>query len=136
MAGIKKTREELFENFDAPFSTGNEPANQDFQNLGASFQHKGDTHVLVSDLGTMSFDEVFTQAQGSYFERDPGGANRTFNPQAEAAFERGYQVILVNTADAAETITFDSDGLAAGIGQGQRGIFVFNGVVWRKIFVG
>lgn len=136
MAGNQKTRAELFEDFDAPFRTGNEPANSDFQDLGASYQHKDDAIILPSsDVAevTMFTDEVFTAA-ANYIEKDPGGANRTLDPSG--AFTRGHQLILVNLADAAETITFDSAGLNVAVAQNQRGIFVYSGAAWRKIYVG
>lgn len=84
--------------------------------------------------GTMTANETFRQAHGPVFERDPGGAARNFNPSG--AFAAGHEVVVINTADAAETITFDSAGIAAAIAQGQHGRFVYNGSAWRKLYVG
>jgi hypothetical protein len=84
--------------------------------------------------GAMTANQTFTAQDGNYFERDPGGANRTFNPSG--TFRAGAIVEVVNTADAAETITFDSAGIAAAIAQNQWGRFAFNGATWRKLYVG
>lgn len=85
-------------------------------------------------VSTMSGNEVFTIADGRMFIKDPGGAARTFNPSG--AFPPLYEITIVNTADAAETITFDSAGLNQSIAQNQRGIFVYDGSAWLKVYVG
>lgn len=92
----------------------------------SSFVHAGDNQ-------TMTGNETFILTQGNIFIRDPDG-NRNFNPSG--TFKALYQVTVVNTADAAETITFDSAGLNQTIAQNERGIFVFDGTDWLKIYVG
>jgi len=86
---------------------------------------------------TMTGNEDFVvTGAAKVFIRDPGGANRNFNPDSSATFARGCQITVINTADAAETITFDSLGLNQAINQNERGIFVFDGDNWLKIYVG
>lgn len=76
---------------------------------------------------------TFTTYDGHIHEVDPNGSVN-YNPSGP--FPRGYQLTVINTAGAAETITFDSAVLNQAITQNQRGIFAYNGTVWRKIFVG
>jgi len=90
--------------------------------------------LTTIDIGTMTGHETFLRADGRFFERDPGVAPRNFNPSGN--FNAGDEVVLINTATGAVAITFDSAGLAAAVAQNQRGIFVYNGTVWRKVFVG
>ena len=54
---------------------------------------------------TLSTDDVFHFWDGSVHKIDPGGANRKYIPQGE--FQQWSQITVVNTADAAETLTFD-----------------------------
>lgn len=76
---------------------------------------------------------TFTPYDGHIHEVDPnGGVN--YNPSG--TFPRGYGLTVINTAGAAETITFDSAGLNQAITQNQRGIFAYNGASWLKVFVG
>ena len=82
----------------------------------------------------MAADETFAAIDGNYFERDPNGVARNFNPSGR--FRAGTVVYLVNTAAAAFAVTFDSTGLNQAVAQNQRGIFGYNGANWRKIFVG
>ncbi len=86
------------------------------------------------NLTTMTGAETFTIKDGSIFIKDPGGAARTFNPSG--TFPPFYQVTVINTADAAEPITFDSTGLNLSIAQNQRGIFAYSGTDWLKVFIG
>lgn len=133
MSGTLKTRAELFEDFDAPFATGNEPGNADFQDFGASYHHLSDPLLLPVSVAAMVADETFTDAAGiSVYERDTNGAARTLNPSG--TFRSGRLVYVINTG--AQTLTFDSGGLAAAIATGQRGQFIYTGASWRRLFVG
>lgn len=84
-------------------------------------------------VGTMSGNETFGIADGRLFIKDPGAA-RNFNPTGY--FPPLYQVTVINTANAAETITFDSTGLNEDLDQNERGIFVYDGSNWFKVYVG
>lgn len=78
--------------------------------------------------------QTFTQADGRVFKVDPGGSAINFNPSG--SFSSWWQITVINAADAAETITFDSNGLAQAVNQNERGIFVYDGSAWLKIYVG
>ena len=65
---------------------------------------------------------------------DPGGGDRNFNPSG--SFNTGDKVLIENMADAAETITFDSAGIAAVIDQDESGSFIYNGATWEDISTG
>jgi len=80
---------------------------------------------------TMTGDETFTRADSNIFIKDPGGADRTFNPSG--TFEAGHIVWLLNIADAAEKITFDSSGLAYDVLQGAGCAFIYDGSSWRRL---
>ena len=82
----------------------------------------------------MAGHETFTVNDGRVFIKDPDGGARNFNPSGE--FPDAYQVTLVNTADAAEAITFDSEGLNQAVAQNERGIFVYTGAAWLTVYVG
>lgn len=90
--------------------------------------------IFKADVSTMSGDETFDNDDALIFVKDPGGTNRTFNPTS--TFIKGILVYLVNTADASETITFDSAGLGAVVGQNECGIFTYDGSVWKTIWLG
>jgi hypothetical protein len=64
---------------------------------------------------------------------DPAGAARNFNPTNDWPI---CTMTVINTADAAETITFDQPTLNQAIAQNERGIFGFDGTSWYKIYVG
>ncbi len=86
--------------------------------------------------GVMSGHETFNSADGTLFIRDPGGAARNFNPY-DTYFLDGTIITLINIADAAETITFDSAGLNQAVAQNERGIFAYHKTDgWLKIYVG
>jgi len=86
--------------------------------------------------GTMSDNETFEADDGTVFIRDPGGAARNFNP-TNTYFLDGTIITLINIADAAETITFDSAGLNQAVAQNERGIFAYHKTDgWLKVFVG
>ena len=78
---------------------------------------------------TMTTHETFVSTDGHSFWRDPGGAERNFNPSG--TFVRNHQITIVNTADADEDITFDSTVLAQTVGQNQTGTFIYNGSTWN-----
>jgi hypothetical protein len=59
---------------------------------------------------------------------------RQYHPSGE--FPDAFQITVINTADDAEAITFDSAGLNQAIAQDERGIFVFDGTTWLKVYVG
>lgn len=66
------------------------------------------------------------------------GAALTFNPDSAGnvgTFPAGYEVVLVNLSGT-YTITFNSAGLNQAVTAGQRGIFVYDGTAWRKVYVG
>jgi len=94
----------------------------------------GGSTVLFTEVSTMTTNENFNKNHGNVFIKDPGGANRNFNPTG--SFDAGHVIICINTADAAETITFDSLGLNQAINQNERGIFIYDGNNWLKIYVG
>jgi len=104
------------------FESGNSAA----LNLACGFGMK-------AEVGTMTGNETFYPTEGNVFIKDPAG-NRNFNPVG--TFQAGAVVYVINTADAAETITFDSAGLNQAIAQNERGIFAFDGTDWLKVYVG
>ena len=65
---------------------------------------------------------------------DPNGADRNINPVSY--WTKGYQLTIINTADAAENLVFDPDGLNLTIGQNQRAIVVYDGSQWLKVYLG
>lgn len=89
-------------------------------------------HYLPLESGTMTGNETFTQ-ENCIFVKDPGGASRTLNPRSGETFPAGTMMIVINTADAAESITFDSSGLNQAVAQNERGIFIYDGSNWRKV---
>lgn len=84
---------------------------------------------------TLSGARTFEIGEAKTFVLDPGGAARNFDPR-NVTWPMINELIVVNTADAAETITFDSSGLNQAIAQNERGIFVFDGSNWLKVYVG
>lgn len=90
--------------------------------------------ALKGATGIMTGNEVFNALSGNVFVKDPNGIARNFNPLG--VFQNGHLIILVNTASDATAITFDSTGLNQAVAQNQRGIFVYDGTAWRKVFVG
>ncbi len=83
---------------------------------------------------TLAANGTFTLNDGFIHIIDPGGASRNYNPSG--TFPTYFTLILINIADAAETLTFDSSGLNQAVAQNQRGIFSFDGTNWRKVYVG
>lgn len=84
---------------------------------------------------TLSGDRTFEIGEARTFVIDPGGAARNFSPRV-VTWPRINELILINTADGAETITFDVLGLNQAVAQNERGIFVFDGTSWLKVYVG
>ncbi len=76
----------------------------------------------------MTGHETFEAIDGHTFWRDPGGANRNFNPSG--TFLRGHRIVLINTANDSEAITFDSTTLAQAVNQNERAIFEYGGSAW------
>jgi parallel beta-helix repeat protein len=76
---------------------------------------------------------VYPGYSGVYF-LDPGGAHR--NIVCSSGFKQGSVILIVNKADAAENLVFDSAGIAETVGQNESGIFAFDGTIWSKIFSG
>lgn len=109
------------------------PIYNDSRGIDGNFSLSG-SFIRSGEVGTMTGDETFTLGDGNIFIKDPGGNNRTFNPSG--TFPALTEIVVINTADASENISFDSTGLNETIGQNQRGWFVFDGSNWRKIYVG
>jgi hypothetical protein len=84
---------------------------------------------------TLSGARTFEIGEAKTYVIDPGGAARNFNPRA-VTWPMINELILINTADNAETITFDSLGLNQAVAQNERGIFVYDGSNWLKVYVG
>jgi len=111
-----------------------------------SYDNDPDSTSLVQDnkgfpsetqrgkTATLSDHGTFTSDDGKIHSVDPGGAARNYNPSGE--FKDWYEIVVINTADAAETITFDSTDLSEAIAQNERGIFVYDGTNWLKVYVG
>ncbi len=90
--------------------------------------------VFAGSTSNMKNDEIFTVTSGNIFIKDPDGSNRNFDPYGD--FPEGYIIFLINTTDKAETIVFDRLGLNQQVRQNQRGIFIYTGKKWLKIYVG
>jgi len=90
--------------------------------------------VFKAETSTMSGDETFDPSDALFFIKDPGGASRNLNPSG--TFLAGTAAYVVNTADAAENITFDSDGIAEVVHQNECGIFVYSGAAWKVVYAG
>lgn len=98
----------------------------------------GSNSVVSTDrvlVETLSGHKTFVIGEAKTYIIDPGGAGRNFNPIA-VTWPMINELILVNTADNAETITFDSAGLNQAVAQNERGIFVYDGSNWLKVYVG
>jgi hypothetical protein len=62
---------------------------------------------------------------------DPGGAHRNYNPSG--TFPAGYEVTLVNTADAGENLLFDTTGINVTVAQSKSCQFIYTGSAWRQV---
>ena len=79
---------------------------------------------------------TFLPGQARKYLLDPGGAHRNISPGASGTygpFPEGYEVIVVNTAGAAENLIFDPSGINVTVGQNKRAIFMFTGTAWTQI---
>jgi parallel beta-helix repeat protein len=95
--------------------------------------------VWVSDTKSISTSAAITFSLGDArtYLVTPGAA-LNFNPDSAGAlgtFPAGYEIVLVNLSGT-YAITFDSAGLNQAVTAGQRGIFVFDGTAWKKVYVG
>lgn len=116
------------------WGNGTDALDTNLKRAAAGVLKTDDTFVPGGAVGTMTDNETFGPGDGNIFIKDPGGAGRNFNP--DGTFQALHKVTVVNTADAAETITFDSATLNQAIDQNERGIFVYTGTAWLKIYVG
>lgn len=87
------------------------------------------TETLADDLVLADTDPILQYL-------DPGGAARNVTLPAEDP--ENHNFIIINTADAAETITvMDDDEVTIGtVAQNEAKIFVSNGTVWRQLTTG
>jgi hypothetical protein len=102
--------------------------------LNGTFEGMTSSITPLGVVAAMAGHETFKRLDGNIFIKDPDGSARNFNPTG--TFPALHTVMVINTADAAETITFDSATLSAAIAQNERGIFTFNGTIWLKVYVG
>ena len=89
----------------------------------------GGSFLRAGEVDTMTGNETFAWGDGNVFIKDPGGAARNLNPSGY--FPEGTEITVINTADAAEDITFDSGTLACPVHQNQRAVFVYDGSAWQ-----
>jgi hypothetical protein len=100
----------------------------DSRGINGDFRVSGNL-LRGGEVGAMTGNETFTYSDGNRFVKDPGGASRNLNPTG--AFPEGTEITVINTADAAENIVFDSGTLACPLRQNQRGVFVYDGAAWQ-----
>ncbi len=105
----------------------------EYQITGTSSVVESDEVVVETDDG--SGTRTFEIGEFKTIVIDPNGGGINLNPRA-VTWPRVNELIVVNTANAAETITFDSTGLNQAIAQSERGIFVYDGSNWLKVYVG
>lgn len=91
------------------------------------------TIVTLTANGTFTKDDIGDTGHRTLLI-DPGGSARNYDPSG--TFEAFTTVLIENTADAAETITFDSTGIAAAIAQDESAKFIYNGSAWENISPG
>jgi len=88
----------------------------------------------MADINGKSFTATgtttaFYLTDGTTLFFDPAGTTgRNFDPTGD--FPVGYTVVVVNTADAAETLDFNSTGINQAVAQNERATFAFNGTAW------
>ena len=87
-----------------------------------------------SSVDAAGSNQTFVSTDGWVFKVDPNGGNINFNPSG--TFDSWHQITLLNVSDGAETITFDSAGLNQAVAAGYRGIFVYDGTNWLKVYMG
>jgi hypothetical protein len=89
---------------------------------------------LTGQTKTLTDNYTIYPGYSGVYTLDPGGAHR--NIVCSSGFRQGSVVFIVNTADAAENLMFDSAGINLAVGQNQRGIFSYDGSVWKKVYIG
>ena len=109
------------------------PYYDDSRGLLGNFRVGGNS-LRGGQVTTMTGHATFSYGDGELHIIDPGGAPRNFNPSGN--FPKRAEIWVINTADNAETITFDSTGIAQAIAQNERGFFVYSGSAWIKVYVG
>ena len=105
----------------------------DARGLEGNFRVSGNS-LRGGKTETLSAHGTFTYGDGELHLIDPGGAPRNYNPSG--AFPERAEIWVINTADAAETLTVDSGGIAVAVAQDERGYFVYDGSSWIKVYVG
>ncbi len=81
---------------------------------------------------TMTGNVTLTDSYKAILYLDPNGSARDVTLPAAAAGNHAF--IVVNTADAAETLTVKSGASTIGtVAQGENKIFISNGSVWKQI---
>ena len=105
----------------------------DSRGIEGNFRVSGNS-LRGGEVSTMTGDSTFTYGDGELHLLDPGGDDRNYNPSG--AFPALAEAWVINTADDAETITFDSDGIAEDVAQNERGYFLYSGSAWIKVYVG
>lgn len=136
MPGNLLSRGALFEQFDAPFAQGATPSNQDFQDLGASYQHKLDPVVLPPLAVELTTHGIVQPSDGSYLEVECIGGSWDLTPIEEEAgdFAPGHLLVLANVSLSSWlSLTFDPDGLALVIDPGKTDTVVRGYSGWRKV---
>jgi hypothetical protein len=87
--------------------------------------------LQASQSVTVSGAQALENTDAELIYLDPGGSDIDVTLPAEAGNNHGF--VIINTADADETITVkdDSDNVIGYIYQGGVGIYVSNGTVWK-----
>lgn len=80
---------------------------------------------------TLAATKTLTDTDAPIQYLDPGGAGRDVNLPAEAANNHAFTII--NTADAAETLTVkdDTPSTVLAIAQNQAGLYISDGTTWK-----
>lgn len=94
------------------------------------------TNRMVVEADDGSGTRTFEIGEFKTIVIDPNGGNINLDPRTGVTWPMINEMIVVNTANAAETITFDSAGLNQAIAQNERAIFVFDGSNWLKVYLG
>lgn len=82
-------------------------------------------------IETLTGAETWTLKNSQWNFLDPGGSGRTITLPEEETND-GLWYMIINTADAAETLTINNDAAAAviTIGQNEGAIVACNGTAW------
>lgn len=94
--------------------------------------HNSVVPAQTAVVETLAGHRIFFPGEARTYILDPGGSGRNVTPNSQQ-FPEGYEVTVINTADAAETLTFDPSGIAAGVPQGVQSQFVYTGTAWVRI---